>query len=221
MVFFKIKKSWIYFLLQISIILKQVPVKRKLTKPYFFPKQKKSLFPFTFQQRKKCCLEKSQKLWLKAYTNSCKYYKTFSRKDNVELLKTKLLIRQFIKCKTKTTFFCLRTHASFTGWIFYKFFSSRTKIWPKQPTCVASINVLWLTLTQFVQKCMPFCVSFAIEVKGDTIVYKHCLCYSNCGWPLISLGDVKVTISLFLNWKLRWKQFGTNSYHNLENWKRF
>ena len=82
-------------------------------------------------------------------------YKTFSRKDNVEqLLKTKLLIRQFIKCKTKTTFFCLRTHASFTGGIFYKFFSSRTKTWPKQPTCVASIKMLRLTGIQFVQNCL-------------------------------------------------------------------
>ena len=45
-VFFKLKKSLIYFLLQILIILKQVPVKRNLTKPYFFPKQKKSLYPY-------------------------------------------------------------------------------------------------------------------------------------------------------------------------------
>ena len=46
---------------------------------------------------------------------------------------------------------------------------------------------------------VPFCVLFAIEVKGDVTV---CLCYSNCGWTLISLGDVKVTISLFVNSKL-------------------
>ena len=45
-VFFKLKKSLIYFLLQILITLKQVPVKRNLTKPYFFPKQKKSLYPY-------------------------------------------------------------------------------------------------------------------------------------------------------------------------------
>ena len=50
---------------------------------------------------------------------------------------------------------------------------------------------------------VPFCVSFAIKVKGDITVYKLCFCYSNCGWPLISLGDVKVTISPFVNSKLR------------------
>ena len=50
---------------------------------------------------------------------------------------------------------------------------------------------------------VPFCVSIAIKVKGDITVYKHCLRYSNCGWTLISLGDVKVIISLFVNSKLR------------------
>ena len=49
-VFFKLKKSLIYFLLQILITLKQVPVKRNLTKPYFFPKQKKSLYPYKLLQ---------------------------------------------------------------------------------------------------------------------------------------------------------------------------
>ena len=34
----------------------------------FFPKQKKSFFPYTYRHPKKCCLEKSQKLRWKAYT---------------------------------------------------------------------------------------------------------------------------------------------------------
>ena len=33
---------------------------------------------------------------------------------------------------------------------FYKFLSSRTKTWQKKQTCVASINVLWLTAIQFI-----------------------------------------------------------------------
>ena len=44
-VFFKLKKSLIYFLLQILIILKQVPVKRNLTKPYFFSETEEIFIP--------------------------------------------------------------------------------------------------------------------------------------------------------------------------------
>ena len=47
----------------------------------FFPKQKKSFFPYTYRYPKKRCLEKSQKLRWKAHTYTCKYYKTFSQKD--------------------------------------------------------------------------------------------------------------------------------------------
>ena len=115
------------------------------------------------------------------------------------------MFRQFITCKKRLPskiFFTNICFTVFTSWIFISFL-----VLERKATELCCKHKRLMTDCYSIYPKVPFCVLFVIKVKGDITVYKHCLCYSNYGWPLISLGDVKVTISPFVNSKLRWKQF--------------